>query len=88
MKSTAVVPEPGPGVDALIKEARRWQRRRYAATGIAAVAVAAAALGAFAGLHEPAGRGGRARPGPTRRPGTPPASRYPAPSPAASTRPC
>ena len=51
MKSTAVVPEPGPGVEALIKEARRRQRRRYAATGIAAVAVAAAALGAFAGLH-------------------------------------
>ena len=50
MKSTAV-PAPAPGVEALIKEARRRQRRRYAATGVAVVAVLAAAVGAFAGSH-------------------------------------
>ena len=50
MKSTAV-PAPAPGVEALIKEARRRQRRRYAATGVAVLAVLAAALGASAGLH-------------------------------------
>jgi hypothetical protein len=63
MKSTAVVPEPGPGVEALIKEARRRQRRRHAATSVAVVAVAAAALGAFAGLH---GAGGPRRVSPPR----------------------
>ena len=30
MKSTAVVPTPVPDAEALIKEARRRQRRRYA----------------------------------------------------------
>ena len=59
MKSTAVVPAPAPGVEALIKEARRRQRRRYATTGVAAAAVLAAALGALAGLHG-AGVPGRA----------------------------
>jgi hypothetical protein len=55
MKSTAVVPAPAPGVDALIKEARRRQRRRYAATGVAVAAVLAAALGAVADLHGASG---------------------------------
>lgn len=55
MKSAAVVPAPAPGVEALIKEARRRQRRRYAATGVAVAAVLAAALGAFAGLHGASG---------------------------------
>ncbi len=61
MKSTAVVTAPDPGVEALIREARRHQRRRYAATGAAVAAVLAAALGAFAGLH---GFGGSQRPNP------------------------
>src|SRR5271166_4097034 len=66
MKSTAVVPAPGPGVEALIKEARRRQRRRYAATGVAVAAVLAAALGTFAGLHGASGprRAGQPRPRP------------------------
>ena len=51
MKSTGVVPAPAPDAETLIKEARRRQRRRYAATGVAVVAVLAAALGAFAGSH-------------------------------------
>jgi hypothetical protein len=66
VKSTAVVRAPAPGAEALIKEARRRQRRRYAATGVAAAAVLAAALGAFAGLHGASGpqRASRPRPGP------------------------
>ena len=63
MKSTAVVPAPGPGVEALIREARRHQHRRYAAIGVAVAAVLAAALGAFAGLH---GAGGPRRASPPR----------------------
>lgn len=51
MKSTALAPVPSPGVDALIKEARRRQRRRRAAIGVALAAVLVAAAGAFAGLH-------------------------------------
>ncbi len=51
MKSTAVLPAPGPGVEALIKEARQRRRRRYVATGVAVAAVLAAALGASAGLR-------------------------------------
>jgi len=35
MKSTAVVTAPDPGTEALIRAARRHQRRRYAATGVA-----------------------------------------------------
>src|ERR1700733_12690996 len=50
MKNTAVLPAPGPDLEALIKEARRRQRRRYAATGVALAAVLAAAIGALAGL--------------------------------------
>ena len=63
MKSTAVEPAPVPGAEALIKEARRRQHRRYAATGVVVVAVLAAALGAFAGLH---GAGGLRRVSPPR----------------------
>jgi hypothetical protein len=63
MKSTAVVTAPDPGTEALIREARRHQRRRYAATGVAVAAVLAAALGAFAGLH---GFGGSRRATPPR----------------------
>ena len=69
MKASTVVPAPGSGTEAeaLIKEARRRQRRRYAVTGLAVAAVLASALGAFAGLHgvsqpparrPPAGRSG------------------------------
>jgi len=75
MKSTAVATAPDPGAQALIREARQHQRRRYAATGVAVAAVLVAALGAFVGLH---GFGGSRRPGPPR-PGTRgPASRRPA----------
>ena len=59
--------------EALIKEARRRQRRRYAVTGLAVAAVLASALGAFAGLH------GVSQPPPRR----PPAGRS-GPKPAAS----
>jgi hypothetical protein len=55
MNSTTVKPAPGPGAEALIKEARRRQRRRYAATGVAVAAVLAAAVGGFAGLHGASG---------------------------------
>jgi len=58
-----VAPAPGPGAEALIKEARRRQHRRYAATGVLVAAVLAAALGAFAGLH---GAGGPPRVSPPR----------------------
>jgi hypothetical protein len=66
MKSPAAVPASAPGVEALIKEARRRQRRRYAATGVAVAAVLAAALGAFAGLHGASGprRASQPRPRP------------------------
>jgi len=69
MKSTAEVTAPGPGVEALIREARRHQRRRYAAIGVAvaavlAAAVLAAALGAFGGLHGGSGRAHPPRSGP------------------------
>jgi hypothetical protein len=57
MKNTAVAPASGPGAagEALIKEARRRQRRRYAATGVAVAAVLAAALGTFAGFRGASG---------------------------------
>jgi hypothetical protein len=53
VKASTVVPAPGSGTEAeaLIKEARRRQRRRYAVTGLAVAAVLAGALGAFASLH-------------------------------------
>ncbi len=76
-KATAVVPPPGPGADAeaLIREARRRQRRRYAATCLAVVAVLAVlarALGAFAG-HP-----GTSRPRPASEPPVKPAASRPA----------
>jgi hypothetical protein len=63
MRNSAVVSAPDPCTEALIREARRHQRRRYAATGVAVAAVLAAALGAFAGLH---GFGGTRRASPPR----------------------
>ena len=73
MKSAAVVPAPAPGVEALIKEARRRQRRRYAATGVAVGTVLAAVLGAFAGLHGASGppRASQPRPAAGHRPQVP-----------------
>ncbi len=55
MQTNVVVPAPGTGaeIEAVIGEARRRQRRRYAATGLAALAVLAGTLGAFVGLHGP-----------------------------------
>ncbi|HEY6294292.1 MAG TPA: hypothetical protein VIX15_01390, partial [Streptosporangiaceae bacterium] len=49
---------PGTGTqpDALIREARRRQRRRYLAVGVAVVAVLGGAAGVAAGLHGPGGR--------------------------------
>jgi ferric-dicitrate binding protein FerR (iron transport regulator) len=55
MKSTATAPVAATDVAALINEARRRQRRRYAATGVAIAAVLAAAIGAFAGHHGASG---------------------------------
>src|SRR5579862_3340812 len=72
MKSTVVMTSPDPGAEALIREARRHQRRRYAATGVAVAAALAATLGAFASLH---GFGGSRRPSP---PGPGVAARPPA----------
>jgi hypothetical protein len=48
---------PGTGTqpEALIKEARRRQRRRYVAVGVAVVAVLGSAAGVAAGLHSHAG---------------------------------
>jgi hypothetical protein len=50
------LPDPGTQPEALIKEARRRQRRRYAAIGVAVVAVLASAAGMLAGLHGPGSR--------------------------------
>jgi len=70
MRTTEVVPaavpppvsggDPRADSEALFKEARRRQRRRYAAMGMAMVVIAGGTAGAFAGLHgasrRPAGR--------------------------------
>ena len=61
MPDTAIVPQPTADVDALIQQARRRQRRRYAAIGAAAVLLAT--LGAFAGLHGAGGHGQASQPG-------------------------
>ena len=82
MKSTAVAPAQSPEVEALIKEARRRQRRRYAATGVAVTAVLAAAIGAFAGLHGASGPGRLIQPRPGLPAGHPARPRVPAPIPA------
>lgn len=65
MKGTAVLPAQEPDVQALIKEARRRQRRRYAAAGIALAALLAGTLGLLAYLHGTGGprRGRPLRPG-------------------------
>jgi hypothetical protein len=77
VKASTVVPPPGAGADAeaLIREARRRQRRRYAAGCLAAaavLAVLAGALGAFAG-HP-----GTSRPRPASKPPVKPAASHPA----------
>jgi len=65
MKGTPVLTAREPDVQALIREARRRQRRRYAAAGIALAALLAGALGLLAYLHGTGGprRGGLLRPG-------------------------
>ena len=74
--ATAALPPPGAGADteALIREARRRQRRRYAAACLAvaaALAVLAGALGAFAGHPE------ASRPRPASVPPVKPAASHP-----------
>jgi hypothetical protein len=63
MKTTPARWLPGPGTqpEALIKEARRRQRRRYVAVGAAVVAVLGSAAGVAAGLHRHAGSPAAAR---------------------------
>jgi hypothetical protein len=82
VKTSTIVPSPGPGAEteALIKEARRRQRRRQLIVGLAAVAVLASALGTFADLRgaspPPVARppAGRQHPKPpSSHPGGPPA---------------
>lgn len=67
--------------EALIREARRRQRRRYLAVGAAAIAVLGSAAGVAAGLHGPGG-GHRSRPGPRSHAGPPVAARHAAGLPA------
>jgi photosystem II stability/assembly factor-like uncharacterized protein len=75
------LPDPGTEPEALIKEARRRQRRRYVAAGVAVVAVLASAAGVVAGLHGP-GSGHPSRPGPHSPPVPPAAARHTARAPA------
>jgi ferric-dicitrate binding protein FerR (iron transport regulator) len=84
MKTATVMPATGPGAEALIREARRRQRRRYAATALAVAAV----LGAFAALYGAGGPRQGARPGASCRPFTPRPRRYLARSRRVSARPC
>jgi hypothetical protein len=60
MKTAPARWRPGPGTqpEALIREARRRQRRRYLAVGVAVIAVLGSAAGVAAGLH-----GSGSRPG-------------------------
>ena len=53
MKTAPVMwlPDSGAGSEALIREARRRQRRRYLATGVGIVAIAAGTAGLIAGLR-------------------------------------
>jgi photosystem II stability/assembly factor-like uncharacterized protein len=83
MKTAPATWQPGTGTEAeaLIKEARRRQRRRYLAAGIAVVAVLASAAGVVAGLHGP-GSGHPSRPGPHGQPVPPAAARHTARAPA------
>jgi hypothetical protein len=62
------LPDAGTGPEALIREARRRQRRRWLAAGVAIATVAAATVAVIAG----SGRGSRPRPpGPRARPAAP-----------------
>jgi hypothetical protein len=74
---------PGTGTkpEALIKEARRRQRRRYVAVGVAVVAVLGSAAGVAAGLHGPGSRL-PSRPGPHSHAGSPVAAGHGAGMPA------
>ena len=73
MKTAPALGLSGTPPEALIKEARRRQRRRRLATGLAVVAVLGSAAGVAAGLHEP---------GSSHSPGSPPrAAGVPAPIP-------
>jgi hypothetical protein len=76
MKSVAVSELAGLGTEpeALIKEARRRQRRRYLAAGAAVAAVLGSAAGIAAGLHA-AGNGHAGRPRPRSHPRSPAAAR-------------
>ena len=58
MKTAPAPWPPGTGTEpeALIKEARRRQRRRYIVVGVAVVAVLGSAAGVAAGLSRPGGR--------------------------------
>jgi hypothetical protein len=69
MKTTNVALAPGAGVEAeaLIKEARRRQRRRQLVVGLAALTVLAGALGGFADLHGASQRRPASRPRPAAR---------------------
>jgi hypothetical protein len=75
------LPDPGTDPEALIKEARRRQRRRYIAAGVAVVAVLASGAGVLAGLHGPGGRH-PSRPGPHSHPRRPVTARRTTPAPA------
>ena len=60
MKTAPARWRPGPGTqpEALIREARRRQRRRYLAVGVAVIAVLGSAAGVAAGLQGPGSRPG------------------------------
>jgi hypothetical protein len=77
MKTAPARWPPGTGTqpEVLIKEARRRQRRRYVAVGVAVVAVLGGAAG-VAGLHGPG-----SRPGPRSHAGSPVAARHAARAP-------
>jgi hypothetical protein len=71
------VPDTGTQQEALIKEARRRQRRRYIATGAAVVALLGSVAGVTAVLHGPGSR----RPSPHSHPGVAARHLVPAPAP-------
>jgi photosystem II stability/assembly factor-like uncharacterized protein len=75
------LPDPGAEPEVLIREARRRQRRRYVAAGVAIVAVLAGVAGVVAGLHGPGSRH-PSRLGPHSGPIPPVAARHTARAPA------
>ncbi|HEX4660984.1 MAG TPA: hypothetical protein VH307_26635 [Streptosporangiaceae bacterium] len=75
------LPDPRTQPEALIKEARRRQRRRWLAAGVAVAAVLASAAGVVTGLHGP-GSGHPSRPGLRSQPVPPAAARHTARAPA------